>query len=154
MTYDPDILQFISEDEIDKIVAVGNITIANGGPSGTSYATSGRIVESVRTNTYGKKCLVRFRWTVNYIDFNSPDAVLGYTFTIDATAWGGPVSDPQPGVQAAVAVGCSNGQIKFRTYNGLHGNVTYTGTAMSPGPDSFAGVPLDFYIEYVILEVD
>jgi len=153
MNHDPDILQFVSLDEIDKVVAVGSILISNGGPSGTSYATSGRVVEQVRTNTYGKKCIVRFRWTTNYVDYNSPDAIPGYAFTVDATAWGGPVSDPLPGVHSAVALGCSASQIKFRTYNGLHGNVAYTGTAMSPGPDSFSGVPLDFYIEYALVEV-
>lgn len=154
MSHDVDLLQFVSEDEIDKVVATGSITISNSGPSGTNYATSGRIVENSVPNPYGKKCMVRFRWTNNYIDYNSPDTIIQYAFTVDATAWGGPVSDPIPGVQGAVAAGCSASAIKFRTYNGLHGNVAYTGTAMSPGPDSFSGVPLDFHIEYVLLEVD
>lgn len=154
MNHDPDILQFISADEIDKVVATGSIVIANSGPSGTSYATSDRVVESTVPNTYGKKCLVRYRWSIDGVNFNSPQTIMGYDFTIDATAWGGPVSDPQPGVIAATAIGCNASVVKFRTLNGHHGNVTYTGTAMSPGPDSFSGVPHDFTFQYALLEIE
>lgn len=149
----PDILQFVSEDEIDKVVATGTISVVNSGPSGTSYSGSDRIVDGTRTNTYGKKCLVRYRWKIDSGDFNSPDTQLLGSFTVDATAWGGPVSDPLPKTNAATAVGCSATDIVFRTLNGDHGNVTYTGTAMSPGPDSFSGTSHTFTFEYALVEI-
>lgn len=154
MTYDPDILQLISEDEIDKVVDSGTVVISNAGPTGSSYATADRIVETSVANIYGKKCLVRFKWSIDGSNYNSPQTVLGYSFTVDATAWGGPVSDPLPGVIGAVAVGVSASSVKFRTLNGHHGNVTYTGTAMSPGPDSYTPVSHDFTFKYVLLEID
>ncbi len=153
MSHNPDILQFISEDEIDKVIAVGTRTITNSGPSGTSYAGSDRIVETPITNPTGKKCLIRYRWKLDNGNFNSPDTKLLGAFTVDATAWGGPVSDPQPKMVAATAMGCSASSIIFRTLNGDHSNVTYTGTAMSPGPDSFSGTSHDFTFEYALVEI-
>lgn len=149
-----DLLEFVSSAEIDKVVDQGDITIVNSGPSGTSYAGSDRIVQTSTVNRYGKPCLVRFRWSIDGNPFNSPETMLSYSFTVDATAWGGPVSDPLPGVLAACAVGVNSSGVLFRTINGHHGNVTYTGTAMSPGPDSFTGISHTFRIQYVLLELD
>lgn len=154
MNHDPNILQFVSDDEIDKVVHTGTIVIANSGPFGSSYATSDRIVETTVPNPYKKKCLIRYRWSIDGVNFNSPETILSYGFTIDATAWGGPVSDPNPGVIGATALYASNEDIGFRTLNGHHGNVTYTGTAMSPGPDSFSPIAHDFTIQYALLEID
>lgn len=151
---DYDLLEFVSSAEIDKIVDQGDISIVNSGPFGTSYAGSDRIVQIDTPNHYGKPCLVRFRWSIDGNPFNSPETMLSYAFTVDATAWGGPVSDPLPGVVAACAVGVNAGGVLFRTVNGHHTNVAYTGTAMSPGPDNFSPISHTFRIQYVLLELD
>lgn len=153
MSHNVDVLQFISEDEIDKVLATGTIQIFNGGPSGTSYAGSDNITQQTVTNTTGKKCLIRYRWKIDNENFNSPDTQLLGAFTVDATAWGGPVSDPLPKTVAATAMACTRTLIVFRTLNSDHSNVTYTGTAMSPGPDSFTGSPHTFTFEYALVEI-
>jgi hypothetical protein len=151
---DINLLEFLSSNEIDKVVQQGDISIVNGGPTGTSYAVSDRIVETSVANNYKKKCLVRFRWSVDGDDFNSSDSVLEYAFVVDTTAWGGPVSDPMPGTLGAVAVGVSADNILFRVLNGHHSNVAYTGSAMSPGPDSFVGYSHTYRIQYAVLELE
>jgi len=147
-------LQFVSLDAIDKVVASGTEVITNNGPSGSSYATSDSIVERTIANPYGKRCLVRFRWKTEDSDFTSPQSIVEYAYTVDATAWGGPVSDPIPGTKAAVSIGISATEIKIRTINGHHSNVAYSGTAMSPGPDIYSAIAHVFTVEYALFEVD
>lgn len=147
-------LQFLSADEIDKVVAVGSFSIFNGGPSGTSYAGSDSLVQNAIPNPYKKKCMVRYRWKMDSGDWNSMDTIMEYAFRVNATAWGGPISDPIPGTLGAVAIGTNDNQIRFVTVNGHHSDVAYTGTAMSPGPDSFVGYSHTFYFEYALMEID
>lgn len=154
MTIDRNKLQYLSIDANDKVVYENSITISNSGPSGSNYSTSDKIVSQSIANPYGKKCMVRFKWKLDNDDYNSQDTVLEYSFAIDATAWGGPILPADPGCKGAVSVGISDTEITFRTNNGHHGTVTYTGTAMTPGPDSYTAVPHDFTIEYALYEVD
>lgn len=149
MEPDRDTLQFYSGDPIDKIVYQNTRQVYNAGPSGPSYGNSDSIVTETIVNPYGKRCMARFRWRVDAEDWQSQDTVLEYSFSIDATALGGPILPADPGCKGAVAMGVSDGNIFFRTNNGHHGNVVYTA-----GPDVYTPIPHTYTFEYALYEVD
>lgn len=146
----PDItkLNFLGTEPIDKVVFDDKITSRNTGPSGAFYNTSDNIQVVTVDNPYDKKCLVNYRWSIDGVNFNSPETILEYSFTVDARALGGPISDPITGYKAAVAVGVSASSVIFQIFNGYHGDVTYTF-----GNDVYAAFPLDFTVEYALKEV-
>lgn len=148
MIHDVDKLNFLGTELIDKVVYDNVKSARNSGPSGSSYSSSDNITVVTADNPYGKKCLLNYRWSIDGVNFNSPETILEYSFTVDATALGGPVSQPITGYKAAVAVGCSANTIYFQLFNGWHGNVVYTA-----GADQYTAFPLDFTVEYALKEI-
>lgn len=149
VTTDPDKLNFNGNDPIDKIVYEGTVTGHNSGPSGSSYVGSDNITVVTAQNPYGKRTLCNYKWSIDGTNYNNPQTVLYYSFTVDASFFGGPVSDPIPGTKAGVAVGVGAQTITFQLFNGWHGNVTYTA-----GDDSYTSNPLDFTVKYTLFEVE
>ena len=154
MQPDRDKLQFVTVDPNDKVVYEDEFDFSVSGPSGASYATSDHIYETTIPNPYLKKCMVRFKWCIVGEDYVSQDTIQEYSFAIDATAWGGPVLPADPGCKGAVSMYVDDNLIGFRINNGHHGTVTYTGTAMSPGPDSFTGIDHTYRVKFALYEVD
>lgn len=147
-----DKLNFLGTDPIDKVVVSDALPIRRtvAGPSGHFYTGSDNIQVITADNPYKKKVLCDYKWSVdNGATFNSPETILKYSFTVDATALGGPVSDPITGFKAAVDVGVDANSVYFQLFNGWHGNVTYT-----LGDDVFSSFPQDFLVEYVLFEVE
>lgn len=134
---------------IDKVLETGDLTHTVAAPSAAFYNNSDRLEGVTITNPTGKDCLVRYVWSIDNINFNSSDTVLQYSFSIDASALGGPASSPgQPGTKAVCAVGVKAADIQFLFLNGYHGNVTYTF-----GNDVFTGFPLTFFVKYALFEI-
>lgn len=144
-----DLLEYYSGDAIDKIVYQDTINLSMPAPVGYYYTDSDQIVEQTVPNPYGKACMVRFKWRIDGGNNNAQDAVLQYSFSIDASPLGGPVNPAEPGCLGAVVVGVNATEIRFRAINGHHSNVTYT-----TGADSFTGYAHTFTIDYVLYEVD
>lgn len=136
-------LDFLSADPIDKIVATGSVTVTNDGATNQAPQTA-KIVENSITNPYGKAVFCRYIWSVDGVNFNSPESHLVYTYT-DTTPGG---SSTLAGLQAAVSVGVSSTSIIFRTANGYHGNVSDNGTTYTYTPNSQT-----FTIKYALYEV-
>lgn len=145
-----DLLSFFSEYPNDKVVHTGSVSIVNDGAT-TNNPQSSKIVTSSTTNPYGKKCMVRFKYSVDGTNYNSQDAHLAYAYTITTVA-------PHPfpgfsttlgGLRGAVSIGVSASEIKFRTANGYHGNVTDNGTTYAYTPTSQT-----FTIVYALYEAD
>lgn len=130
-----DVLEFYSNDPIDKIVLTDSITIVNDGNSGDYQ--SAKIVTQNIPNPYGKKCLVNFKWVEDSFSNNTPDTRQYYGYTADGAKLGG--------LSGAVSVGVSPTEIKFRTANGLHGNVT---------AGVFTPISRTFEISYALYEAE
>lgn len=146
---DYDKILFSSQYPIDKVVATGEFTVHTPAPSGAFYYNSGVLQTDTIANPYGKKCYVRYVWSTNFVDYAPPESIIEYGFNIDASGVGGPATNPINGVKSATAMGVSDSTISFMSYNGLHGNVTYTF-----GNDIFTGVALDFHYKYALFEVE
>lgn len=144
-----DLLQFIGKELADKVVGQGSLSIVTSGPSGPLYNTSDQIVQREVANPYGKLCFLRYRWNIDNTEWNAPEYEERYAFTVDASIFGGPVSDPIPGIVGAVAGGVSADNILFEVINGHHGNVTYT-----LGDDLYTPVPHTFNIEWVLFTLE
>lgn len=148
MSADVEKVNFYSGDPIDKVVATGEIDIVNDGA--TSSPQSSKIVTDSVANPYGKKVLVRFRYSIDGgTSFNSEDAHLVYSYTITITSI--PITTTLGGLRAAVSVGVSNNTIFFRTANGYHGNAT---RATPPDPDVYTPISQTFKIQYALFEVE
>lgn len=152
----PDVtkLQFYSGYPIDKIVNTGTIVITNDGNTTGSGTGTGnqfaKITTTSITNPYAKKCLVRYVWATDGVNFNAPTAHIDYTFTTTFTDI--PVtSSPQQGLKSAVAVGASAASITFLTGNGFHGNVS----SLSSDPVTVGYTPISqtFTIKYALVEI-
>lgn len=138
------LLEFISNDPIDKVVATGSITIENDGDTvGTTYEfQSSKIVTDSVENPYSKKCFVNFVWSIDETNFNSSEAHLAYTYTV--TAFGATVG----GLRGAVSVGANASTVEFRTANGYHGNVA------GAGPFTYTPIAQTFTIKYALYEIE
>lgn len=141
-------LSLWTEHPIDKIVGQGSISIVNDG-STSNAPQSSKIVSQSVTNPYGKKVLVRFKWSVDNVNFHSAESILSYAYTITITSLG--ISTVLGGLMGAVSGGVSDNSIIFRTANGYHSNVT---RANPTAPDVYTPISQTFYIEYVIFEVE
>lgn len=141
MTVNRQVLQFFSNDPIDKIVQEGEVTVVNDGAS-ADYQKA-KIVESTVANDYGRAGLVRARWSIDGgTSWNSLDTEIVYTFTLTAPG----VTDS--GLDSAMSIGCTDSTITFRTANGRHGNV-----GGSP-PSSYTPTSRTFTIQYALYEVE
>jgi len=154
MNYLLDRLSFISELSIDKIVMSGSITIYNDGNTTATGNNKGfefsRIIEQTVPNRYGRAGLIRGRWSIDGGNtWNSLDAVGYYSYTVTVTDYGY-TSDPMPGIDAAISIGCNNDNIIFRTANGRHGNVSMTST--SPPTSGYTPSGKTFIIQYWMFE--
>lgn len=129
---DFDLLSFISEHPIDKIVYHDTITVVNDGVTSGQPATwqEAKIVTATLPNPYGRAALARARWSIDGGTTWQPmEARLVYTFTLTA------LSTVINGLDSAIAIGCSDSTVYIRTANGRHGDVggnpptTYTPTS-------------------------
>lgn len=146
MTVDRTKVNYYSGDPIDEITYQSTISIVNDGS--TSSSQSSKIVTDSVANPYGKKAFVRFAYTVDGTNYNGQDAHLVYAYTISITSI--PVTITVGGLRAAVSVGVSDTEIKFRTANGYHGN----STRVNPGdPENYTPISQTFTIKYSIFEV-
>ena len=127
---------FDSLHPVDKVVEEGTISITNDGNSG-DYQTA-KIQTATIGNPYGAKCLVNFAWSVDGTSYNGPDARLVYQYTVT------PPGSTLAGLRAAVSVGVSATEIKFRTANNYHGNVSGI---------SFTPISQTFIIKYALYEI-
>lgn len=140
---DLDLLSFLSEHPIDKIVHHDTITIVNDGDTSGQVGTfqTAKIVTDTRPNPYGRAALMRARWSINGgSTWQALESKLVYTFTL--TSFGVILN----GLDSAISVGCSDSTIYFRTANGRHGNV-----GGSP-PSSYTPTSRTFLIEYWLYE--
>ena len=152
MTIDVTKLQFYSGDPIDKVVAQGTQTIINDGnttSTGTNtQSQTSKITTTTLVNPYGKKCFVRYKWSIDGVNFNTALSHLDYSFTETFTSI--PVtSPPLTGLRAAVSIGVSDTNITILTGNGYHGNVS----VVNPGdPNGYTPISQTFTIKYVLYE--
>lgn len=139
-------INYFSGDANDEIVYENTITIVNDGAT-TNDPQSSKIVTQNITNPYGIKAMVRFAYSVDGVNYNDAESHLfyGYTITVPAV----PITVNMGGLRAAVSVGISDTEIKFRTANGYHGNVTQVGATYTYTP-----ISQTFYIKYAIYEVE
>lgn len=146
MNPDRNKINFFTGDPIDQIVYQDTISIVNDGV--TTNAQESKIVTQNIANPYGKKALVRFVYSVDGTNFNGEDAHLVYTYSFTISSI--PITQTLGGLRAAVSVGVSDTEIKFRTANGYHTNVN----KVNPGdPDNHTGISQTFTIKYSIFEV-
>lgn len=141
-------LNFYSGDPIDKGVSSGTVTFTNDGNTGTTSQIA-KIQTDTIPNPYGKKCFVRFVWSLDGKNFNTPDTQFLYGFTIHVTTPSS-TTPPLQGLQAAVSVGASDSTLYFVTGNGFHGNVT---RATSGSADSYTPISQTFTFKYELIEI-
>jgi hypothetical protein len=144
----PDIINFIGTDQIDKVVysPVPRLSVTNSGATSSS-PQSAFIVTTAIENPYKKKCFVRYKWTTNGgTNWNNADGRELYTYTYTFTP--GPFSSVLGGLRAAASVGADDNYIYFRTANGLHGDVSDDGISITYSPTS-----LIFDFQYALFEV-
>lgn len=143
---DTDLLAFFSNYPIDKIVGHDTITIVNDGVTSGNYQQS-KIVTDTKSNPYGIKALARARWSLDGgANWQTLDSQITYTFSV---TYPGPFVDTLSGLRAAISVGCSDGQVHFRTASGYHG-------AVVQGMSSATYTPISqtFLIEYWLYEIE
>lgn len=149
MEPDRDKANFFSQDPADKVVIHNTITIVNDGDT-TGMSGSNWLLCKVATdsipNTYGQKCLIRARWSIDGgTSWQGMRDKVAYGFTYTHTPSSTVIS--QVNIDGAISVGSSDDTIYFRTINGRHGNVTDNGTTASYTPTSRT-----FLIEYWVYE--
>lgn len=144
----PDIINFIGTDPIDKVVYSPDLKISVVNDGATSSPQSAKIVTAQIANPYKKKCFVRFKWTTNGgINWENPDGREIYAFTYTFTP--GPFSTVMGGLRGAVSMGTDDNYIYVRTANGLHGDVSDNGVSLTYTP-----ISLVFDIKYALFEVE
>lgn len=142
-----DLLSFFSEYPTDKVVQVGSISIVNDGITSNAPQSS-KIVTDSTPNTYGRKSLVRFKYSVDGgTNYQSQESHLVYSYTITITSI--PVTTIMGGLRAAVSVGVSDSTIFFRTANGYHGN---SSRVLPADPDVYTCISQTFNIVYALYE--
>lgn len=134
---------------IDKVVDTGEFSHTLAAPSAAFYNNSDTLKTDTIANPYGKKCMVRFAWSLDNINFYPPETLVEYSFIIDASALGGPSSTPINGTKGAASMGADATSLYFTSLNGYHGNVTYTF-----GNDVFVGIAQTFYYKWAIFEIE
>lgn len=147
MSIDRSKLLFYSGDPIDKVVYTDSITVTNNGDTTTipgGYETA-KIVSQTIPNPHGKQCFVRYKWSINGMDFNRARDSLLYTYLLNTP--GG--SSTLQGLQAALSVGTTDSSIIFRTANGYHGDVT----GHTDGTTTWVPISQTFTIEYALFEI-
>lgn len=149
-----DLLSFLSDHSIDKIVADGQIVIVNDGNTTATGSSTGdgtaRIITDSVANPYGRAALVRARWSIDSgANWQAMESRLTYSYTITFTDFG-ITSPPLRGLAAAISIGCSDSQIVFRTANGSHGNVSRT--SLQPETAGYTPTSRTFQIQYWIYE--
>lgn len=132
----------------DKVVHTGSVEITNPGGSGSNDDQIANITTASTSNPYGKKCLVRYRWSIDGTNYNYALAHLYFSYTINFS-FVPTTSPPIVGLRAAVSVGTSDSTIYFRTANGYHGNATQAGVS---DPVTYTPTSQTFYIDYVLYE--
>jgi hypothetical protein len=145
---DYDKILFSTKWPIDKVVATGNHSFVVNNPGGSSYTSAHITAFDSISNPYGKRALVRFVWSIDGVNYYSPETRFGFTFNINATATGGSSTNTLADVKAAAAMGVSDSSIKFCGYNGFHSDVVYT-----LGADSYTPYSLTFYFKYAVFEL-
>lgn len=133
-----DYLDFYSQNAIDKTVTAGTLTIVNSGA--TPQYQQANIVTASIANPYAAPAYIRYTWSIDGLNFNSPTSDIPYTFTLLGSPSGNVILY---GLQAAVSAGVSAANITFVTANGYHGDVTYSTGAYSP-------ISLTFTIRYAV----
>lgn len=145
---DPDDFLFNSDFPIDKVLQTGEVTIVNDGNTSSMTAgyQRGKIVTSSAPNTTGQICSVRYVWSIDGTNWQSPSSHLWYSFTVSHPSG----SSPMGAVQGAVAVGISTSSVHFRTLNGSHGAVSIN----SSGNASYTPISRTFRIKYALFARD
>lgn len=153
---DLDFLSFFSKHPIDKISYIHptQVSIVNGGVS-SPQATFNYLVANIATdripNPYGKKCLVRGRYSVDGgVSWNDLDSKIRYGFNITVTGPGG-FTAPLTSRRAGVSIGVDDNFIYFRTGSAYHGDVTMNG---GTGVSTFTPISQTFLIEFVLYTLE
>lgn len=146
---DPDKFLFASDYPIDKVLLTGETQVVNDGntSSDSMKYQSSKIVTGNVPNTTGKTCHVRYVWSIDGVNWQSPSTHLIYSYTV---SFSGSVVARMGGIQGAVSVGVNNSNIAFRTANGSHGNVSIN----SSGAASYTPVSRTFRIKYALYALD
>lgn len=140
-------VQFSSAYPIDKAVAPEQtVIVVNSGNTAPNGSQTANIFSSTVANPYGKKCFVRYKWSIDNSNFNSPLAHIDYTFNYTVP---GPFTSVLNGLKAAVSIGVSDTTVTFLTANGFHGNVTVDGS----GNESYTPNSLTFFIQFILYEI-
>lgn len=133
----------------DVVVTTDTATVTNSGYDCVTHNDSqgNNLTSSPVPNTYGKRCIVRYVWSIDGLNFNAAEDYLLYTFTVSFS--GG--STTLYNVRAAVEVSCDEDNIIFKTASGYHGNATIDGSG-----NYSAGSPISqiFTIKYALIGLD
>lgn len=152
---DIDLLSFLSDNPIDKIVFPtlttdnNEITIVNDGDTTSLLGgfSQAKIVEDTRPNPYGRAALARARWSIDGGDnWQALESKILYGYNLIVTGIG---TFPNGGLDSAISIGCDDSTVYFRTANGRHGNVTQN--PMS-GATSYTPTSRTFLIQYWLYE--
>lgn len=149
MPADYDKILFSTQYPIDKVVHSDTKSFSVPFTKTAFYNNSGTLQIDSIANPYGKKALIRYAFSFDGVNYMNPETIYEYAFNIDASALGGPSSNLVNGVVGATSMACDATNIYFASYNGNHGNVTYTF-----GDDSYTGINMTFYFKYALFEVE
>lgn len=155
MTVDRSKLQFYNVDPIDKVVLTNTAVHSN---TANSYSSSSSAEEPVIDNVtipnpYGKKCFVRYKWSVDGTNFNSQRTNLLYPFTVAVSGAFGNSTGYRVGCKAAVAMWVSDSEIGFQYYNDYHSNQTEVVASDFTSKLTQTGFSLNFTVEYALFEI-
>lgn len=112
---DRSILEFFSEDPIDKVVQedIVTYTVAAGTP--VNFGVPPNVLESI-PNTYGQKALIRASWAIDGKNFISHLAQRQYYSSVMH----------QPVMKAAVSCGVDASNVYFWLINNFTSDLTFT----------------------------
>lgn len=134
----------------DVVAVSGTTVIANPGYDCVAQNDSqgNNLVTSSIANPYGKRCLVRYVWSIDGSNFNSAEDYLLLTFFLTVP---GPSTETLYNMKAAVEVRCDASNITFITANGDHGDATINNLG-----NYTAGSPIahTFTIKYALIALD
>ena len=145
---------FDSLHPIDKVVNTGTTSIVNDGNTTATGTGTGaqraKITTTTITNPYGKRCFVRFIWSIDGANFNSADSYS--LFSYDHTLTDIPDTSILFGLRAGVSIGIDTTNITILTGSGYHGNVS----RLSSDPDTSGYTPISqtFTVKYALFEIE
>lgn len=144
-----DKVRYTSYYPSDVVVTTDSVTIANPGYNcvANNDSQGNNIVTKAVPNIYGKRCFVRYVWSIDGTNFNAAEDFLLYTFTVTTT---GPTATLY-NTRGLVEARCDSSNITFITGSGYHGNAALNGSG-----NYSAGSPIaqTFTVKYALIAVD